>query len=102
MDIGARVEHGISQIDGIPVMQTGVLPAHEVSALLSDSIVGFFNYPTDYLGKSTIFAAYCAHRLLPVGVYYNERQVVDGLSSGEHYWLADGHEMESSREADYS
>src|SRR5436190_1078747 len=58
-DIGAQVEHGISQIDGIPVVQTDALPAREVSALLSDSIVGFFNYPTDYLGKSTIFASYC-------------------------------------------
>jgi hypothetical protein len=89
VDIGARVEHGISRLNEIPLRQAGVLSAREVSALLSDSIIGFFNYPTDYLGKSTIFAAYCAHRLLPVGVYSTERQM-DGLSSGKHFWLA-GH-----------
>lgn len=91
IDIGAQVEHGISHLDNIPVVQTGVLPAGDVSALLSDSIAGFFNYPTDYLGKSTIFAAYCAHRLLPVATHASNRQV-DGLVGGEHYWIANGYE----------
>jgi hypothetical protein len=90
-DIGALVEHDITDIDGIKVTRTGVQPAHQVSALLSEAIAGFFNYPTDYLGKSTIFAAYCAHRLLPIGIYYNERSA-DGLHGNRHFWLADRHE----------
>lgn len=98
VDIGVRVEHGISHLNGTPVVQAGALSAQEVSALLSESIVGFFNYPTDYLGKSTIFAAYCAHRLLPVGVYYNGRQA-DGLLHGEHFWLVERHEGEWSMPA---
>jgi hypothetical protein len=37
-----------------------------VSRLLLDSFAGFLAYPSAFLGKSTIFAAYCAHGLLPV------------------------------------
>lgn len=90
-DVGALIEHDIKEIDGIKVTCTGVQPAHRVSALLSEAIAGFFNYPTDYLGKSTIFAAYCAHRLLPIGVYYNERSA-EGLHSNRHFLLADRYE----------
>lgn len=94
-DIGAFVEHDVTQVDNIPVIRTGVQPAHRISALLSDAIVGFFDYPTDYLSKSTIFAAYCAHRLLPVGVYRRE-QTADDLRNNHHFWLADRYDGEWS------
>lgn len=91
LDIGTPVEHGVSQVDGIPVKVIGRLPAHAVSAFLSDSIAGFFNYPADYLGKSTIFAAYCAHRMLPIGIHSTERHA-DGLRGGQHFWFVDKHD----------
>lgn len=94
-DIGSLVEHGITNIGGIPVTRTGMQPAHKVSVLFSDAIAGFFNYHPNYLGKSTIFAAYCAHRMLPVGIYWNE-QTADGLQHDRHFWLAD------KREGDWS
>jgi hypothetical protein len=53
-------------VEGIPVRPLGVLPAGEVSALLLRSAAGFIAYPPDFLAKSTIFAAYCAHGALPV------------------------------------
>ena len=31
-----------------------------------DSLAGFVAYPAPFLPKSTVFAAYCAHRVLPV------------------------------------
>jgi hypothetical protein len=55
-----------SRIDGIPVRSLGPLPAAEVSARMLGARAGFLAYPFGFLPKSTIFAAYCAHGLLPV------------------------------------
>jgi hypothetical protein len=49
-----------------PVRALGILPAASVQALLLGSRAGFLGYPPSFLPKSTIFAAYCAHGLLPV------------------------------------
>jgi hypothetical protein len=50
----------------VPVRRLGPLPAAEVSALLAGSVAAFAAYPPSFLPKSTIFAACCAHRALPV------------------------------------
>jgi hypothetical protein len=65
-DIGPPLERTEEAVDGIPVRQLGVLPAAEASRLLLDSLAGFVAYPAYFLPKSTIFAAYCAHGVLPV------------------------------------
>ncbi len=91
LDIGPPLNFQIQPINGIPVNCLGIKSSQEISSLLSNSLVGFFNYPLEYLSKSTVFAAYCSHRLLPVGVWY-EGKDEDGLSGGKHYWLADRHE----------
>ncbi|WP_373529161.1 glycosyltransferase family 1 protein [Nostoc sp.] len=88
LDIGPPLDFEIDSVNGIPVNCVGVKSAEEISDLLSNSVVGFFNYHTEYLTKSTIFAAYCAHRLLPIGTWY-KGQDVDGLEAGKHYWLGD-------------
>lgn len=54
------------RVGGIPVRRLGQLQAEEVSALLRRSLAGFVAYPPPLLAKSTIFAAYCAHGVLPV------------------------------------
>ena len=41
-------------------------PRRRRSALLLGSLAGFCSYPPAFLPKSTVFAAYCAHGLLPV------------------------------------
>ena len=51
---------------GVPIRPLGVLPAGEVSELLLGAAGGFLAYPPDFLPKSTIFAAYCAHGALPI------------------------------------
>jgi hypothetical protein len=88
LDIGSPLNFQIQPINGIPVTCLGIKSSQEISSLLSNSLVGFFNYPTEYLTKSTIFAAYCSHRLLPIGVWYQGKDG-DGLKAGKHYWLAD-------------
>jgi hypothetical protein len=53
-------------VANVPVRCLGALPAAAVSALLADSLAGFIAHTPAFLGKSTVFAAYCAHGALPV------------------------------------
>lgn len=55
-----------AEVAGVPVRKLGVLSNGEVSGLLLGAAAGFLAYPPDFLPKSTIFAAYCAHGVLPV------------------------------------
>jgi hypothetical protein len=65
-DVGPPLEQPVESVDGVPVRQRDILPAAEVGALLCNSLAGFVAYPELFLPKSTIFAAYCAHGVLPV------------------------------------
>jgi hypothetical protein len=65
-DVGPPLEETEEMVDGIPIRRLGVLPAAEVGRLLLGSLAGFVAYPAYFLPKSTIFAAYCAHGVLPV------------------------------------
>jgi hypothetical protein len=65
----------------------GVQPAEKVSAALSSALAGFVDCPGSLLPKSTVFAAYCAHGLLPVNLSA-AGDPADGLEAGEHYWPA--------------
>ena len=87
-DIGPKFDSIPTRIGNIPITVTGSLPSHEVSATLSGAFAGFFNYHPAFLGKSTIFAAYCAHRVLPVSAQLTSH-VEDGLYPGRHYILPD-------------
>ena len=62
----------------------GRLEAIEVSKILSNATFGLLKYPVEYIAKSTIFAAYCAHGMCPVLIsdVYSE---ADGLVAGKHY-----------------
>ncbi|HEY3569719.1 MAG TPA: glycosyltransferase family 1 protein [Thermoanaerobaculia bacterium] len=65
-DVGPPLEGTEETVDGIPIRRLGVLPAAEVGRLLLGSLAGFVAYPAYFLPKSSIFAAYCAHGVLPV------------------------------------
>lgn len=69
----------------LPIVHCGALPAQEVSDLLHNSTAGSVAYAPRQLGKSTIFAAYCAHGLLPV-CYGSQNGQQDGLMPGIHFW----------------
>ncbi|HEY9850409.1 MAG TPA: hypothetical protein V6D28_13165 [Leptolyngbyaceae cyanobacterium] len=88
LDVGPLINLDFSSINGIPVVKTGKRTAQEISTILLSSIAGFFDYNTEYLAKSTIFAAYCAHGLIPIGIFYSDLEF-NGLSAGKHYWLED-------------
>ena len=61
----------------------GYRPGEEVSALLLGSIAGFLAYPPDFLPKSTIFAAYCSHGVLPICAW-------DRDGAAPPYWRGSG------------
>lgn len=88
IDIGKDIPSCPDEIDGVPIIKKGILPNDEISRILTNSKVGFFNYPTEFLSKSGIFAAYTAHGVFPVGVSY-ANQAIDQVKSGEQYWLSD-------------
>ncbi|HMP83227.1 MAG TPA: hypothetical protein PKA41_11050 [Verrucomicrobiota bacterium] len=63
----------------------GALPASEVSRWMTDATAGFLSYPSHCLGKSSIFAAYAAHGLLPVLPARCLMENCDGLRPGEQF-----------------
>lgn len=50
----------------VPVLRLGRLSAEEVSIWMSRCRLGFVSYLSSYLEKSSIFAAYAAHGVVPV------------------------------------
>ena len=89
VDVGAPIPGGVRLGRGVEVRETGVLPAAEASALFARSLAGYFGYPAPYLGKSGTFAAYCAHRIVPV-TFPGNIGAEDGLRAGEHYLEGSG------------
>lgn len=94
LDVGKPFAGG-ARLDGVEVREMGALAAPEASALFARSLAGYFNYPAPYLGKSTIFAAYCAHGLVPV-TFPENVDAREGLRAGEHFLAgADGSGFEA-------
>ena len=85
-DVGSPIDAVPERIGGAPVIQHGRMEAHELSALLSRSMAGFVDYFPGYLAKSSIFAAYCAHRMLPV--IPEDGPSEDGIFRGRHFYSA--------------
>lgn len=66
LDVGHPIGGVPAALGGAPVRQLGPLPDAAASAVLLGAFAGFIGYPAPLLGKSSVFAAYCAHGLLPV------------------------------------
>lgn len=94
-DIGPPLDSLPTHIDTVSITLTGCLPSAEVSAILADSIAGFFSYHPAFLGKSSIFAAYCAHHVLPVSASMSDFTEED-LHPGKHYFLPAQYNREES------
>ncbi|MEH2416545.1 glycosyltransferase family 1 protein [Nostoc sp.] len=94
LDIGVPTGLELSKIKGIPIIERGVDEAEEISKILQDSIAGFLKFPPPtYLAKSGIFAACCAHRLIPC-MAISSKIPIDSLEKGKHYWSTDDHSNE--------
>ncbi|MEL7067685.1 MAG: glycosyltransferase family 1 protein [Cyanobacteria bacterium J06581_3] len=87
IDIGPKLLDMPEAVSDVPVVVMGQLTAAEISQYLLQATAGFLDYNPDYLAKSTIFAAYCSHGLLPINVR-DSIDKVDGLLPGTHYLVA--------------
>jgi hypothetical protein len=98
-DIGPSVQNPKS-IGGVPVIRIGKINSEEIQIILMNSLAGFINYRHDLLGKSSIFASYCANGLLPINGDSHSNstsELMPKLSSpsnfdlvpGEHYLRED-------------
>ncbi len=79
----------LPKLNEIRIVDIGEQPPEVVSQLMLTSLAGFFDYshcPGD-LGKSGIFAAYCAHGLIPISSAYNPSETT-GLEINKHYVIA--------------
>ena len=73
---------------GRTLVDVGSITSDSASQLLAESCVGCLDYFDGYLGKSGIFAAYCAHGLVPLLLFENHSEP-DGLEINQHYWAAE-------------
>ncbi len=77
------------QVGPFPVRRLGALPATEVSAILAKTAAGFLAYPLGFLAKSSAFAAFAAHAVLPLctGRTVTPREASPlGPLPGVHFW----------------
>jgi len=83
-DVGPRLSAMPRTLAGAPVISKGVLPQGAVSELLQRARFGFVAYPLDLIGKSTVFAAYAAHGVVPI-VLSEKQGAADGLQPARHF-----------------
>jgi hypothetical protein len=88
-DVGAGFDGIPERVGSVPVRKHEVLNISDLSSLLSSAMVGFLDYFPLYLAKSGVFAAYCAHRMIPV-TGEDERSEADGIECGVHYHCVEG------------
>ena len=72
------------EIPDIPTERKYVLSPSAASALLLESRIGILDYPDHCLGKSGVFASYCAHGMLPVLVS-SDGSAANEVRPGQHY-----------------
>ncbi|MEO1619996.1 MAG: hypothetical protein AAFU53_03070 [Cyanobacteria bacterium J06632_3] len=91
-DIGTPQSLDPDSFHPIIFHEMGFQPAERVRQLLLDSTAGLMDYsrfPGD-LGKSSVFAAFCAHGLMPICTEYNPSEP-DGVFADQQYAIAGPH-----------
>ena len=85
-DIGTPItdEQLSATLSAEGVIQHGRLDDEAVRRLMQDALFGLLAYPVEYVAKSSVFAAYCAHGICPVLISHNYAKA-DGLVAGNHY-----------------
>ncbi len=88
IDIGPPLNLKKERLGKIAITKLGCLSTFSISQVLSESFAGFINYgDSRYLAKSGVFAAYCAHGLLPI-VSSKPSEAMDGLQNFKHYLVS--------------
>jgi len=84
IDIGLRDSAPPTSLGKTPVSCLGRLPGSAVSHHLLNCRFGLINYDVPRLGKSSVFAAYAAHGVIPVCIQADCRPNND-LKQGQHF-----------------
>jgi len=88
LDLGPPHDALPERVGTVPVRALGARPEDEVKAVLLRSYAGFVAYPPAFLGKSTVFAAYCAHGLVPVCAWPRRGRRPEAAEDRPPYWDA--------------
>lgn len=86
-DIGRPVDWDADSLgNDIKVIQAGFMSASEVSDLMATAYAGIFDYQRfpNNLAKSTVYAAYAAHGMLPI-CNLRPLRPQDGIIPNQHY-----------------
>lgn len=90
-DVGPELPAGVERerLRAIGPVEHGRLDPDALCSLLRESAYGLLSYRSDVIGKSSVFAAYCAHGVCPVLV---TRQAVtmDGVQSSLNFFSGIG------------
>lgn len=84
-DIGPSIDLP-DQLGNVSIRQLGEQPESAISYILQNSYAGFLEYNPNMLAKSGVFAAYCAHGLVPVH-HSAGTPGQDSLIAGRQYWV---------------
>jgi hypothetical protein len=87
LDIGPPLARPLPSLAGIEVRALGQLAHGEVAAALLRSRAGYLDYYRGLLGKSGVFAAYCAHGV--ASVLADGDAASDGALPGREFMAAD-------------
>jgi hypothetical protein len=88
LDVGPPLDMDVSNLTEVSIEVLGERSSEVISDMLLNSWVGFLNYSTDPITKSSVFATYCAHGLVPI-VHDAGISSHDKLISGNNYWNID-------------
>jgi hypothetical protein len=95
VDVGPPI--GINVRLPIAIERAGYQSPDVIRNVLKDSVAGFVFYYDGYLAKSSVFAAYCAHGVMPI-LPTNNNSDIDGVVAGREYMTALDTEMPLSLE----
>lgn len=86
-DVGQTWNDCPRHIQGVPIKTRGILSPDRLSEVLADSLLAAFSYDPNYLAKSTMFAAFCAHGVpaLCLPTRRVEPEAWDGIHHGVHF-----------------
>jgi hypothetical protein len=84
IDIGARISPLPNHLGAVPIVSLGQLRPQSVSRYLMSCRFGLVNYDIARLEKSSVFAAYAAHGVIPVCIG-SSVDPPHGLEEGKHF-----------------
>jgi hypothetical protein len=83
-DVGPALNLPLTELTGLPCVVHGHLSAPNFSAMLEKARWGIVDYYQSTLEKSGVFAAYCAHGVIPI-VLRHSTPAGSSLKEGTHF-----------------